>query len=53
MFLLYKFLTFTLYPLFILIIYIRKILGKEDSERFKEKLLQSKNLNSIDKKKKT
>ena len=51
MFLLYKFLTFSLFPLLILVIYIRKIFGKEDSIRFKEKLLKSNTLNSIDEKK--
>ena len=51
MFLLYKFLTFSLFPLLILVIYIRKIFGKEDSIRFKEKLLKSNTLNSINEKK--
>ena len=51
MFLLYKFFTFVLYPLFILIIHIRKIIGKEDPIRFKEKLLQTKIINSTNEKK--
>ena len=51
MFLLYKFLTFSLFPLLILFIFIRKIFGKEDSIRFKEKLLKSNTLNSINEKK--
>ncbi len=37
----YKFLTLFLYPLFIFIIYVRKIFGKEDSIRFKEKIFLS------------
>ena len=39
MFFLYKILTTILFPLFILVIYLRKIFGKEDPIRFKEKIL--------------
>ena len=39
MFILYKILTTILFPLFILLIYLRKLLGKEDPIRFKEKIL--------------
>ena len=38
MFLLYRTLTTILFPLFVVVIYLRKILGKEDKIRFKEKI---------------
>jgi 3-deoxy-D-manno-octulosonic-acid transferase len=38
---LYRFLTTIFYPLFIIFIYFRKILKKEDSVRYKEKFLSS------------
>ena len=42
MLLIYKFLTFALYPFFIILIYIRKFFNKEDNKRFKEKIFFSK-----------
>jgi len=42
MLLIYKFLTFALYPFFIILIYIRKFFNKEDNKRFKEKIFSSK-----------
>lgn len=39
----YRLATFLLYPLLILLIYLRKFLGKEDKLRFKEKFLIKKN----------
>ena len=38
----YKSLTFLFYPIFILIIFLRKILNKENNESFKSKLFPSK-----------
>ena len=38
---LYKTLTTIFYPLFVSLIYIRKVLKKEDSTRYKEKILSS------------
>ena len=38
MFFLYRILTTTFFPIFVLIIYIRKLLGKEDVSRYKEKI---------------
>ena len=38
MILLYQTITLLIYPLLILIIFIRKYLGKEDPKRFKEKI---------------
>jgi 3-deoxy-D-manno-octulosonic-acid transferase len=38
----YRFLTIFLYPLFILIIYLRKFLKKEDKLRYKEKIFSTK-----------
>ena len=47
MFFFYKFLTTILFPFFILIIYIRKLFGKEDNKRFKEKFIfKKKNKNN-------
>jgi len=37
----YRFLTFFLFPLFALLIFLRKIIKKEDSNRFKEKIFSS------------
>ena len=37
----YKFLTIFFYPLIVVIIYVRKILGKEDYKRYKEKIFLS------------
>lgn len=37
----YRFLTVFLYPIFIVIIYLRRLLKKEDSKRYKEKLFSS------------
>ena len=48
MILLYKVLSAFLYPFLILMIYVRKFLGKEDLYRFKEKIFPS-NFNIIDK----
>ena len=48
MILLYKVLSTFLYPFLILMIYLRKFLGKEDLYRFKEKIFPS-NFNIIDK----
>ena len=42
MLLIYKFLTFALYPFFIILIYIRKFFNKEHNKRFKEKIFSSK-----------
>lgn len=42
MLLAYRFLTTIFFPLIILLIFIRKIIGKEDSSRFKEKIFPSK-----------
>ena len=41
MFLLYKIFTIFFFPFFLLIIYLRKFLGKEDNIRFKEKIFTS------------
>ena len=41
MFLLYKFFTFFFYPIFIILIYLRKFINKEDKNRYKEKLFSS------------
>ncbi len=41
MILLYKYLTTFFYPLFIVFIYIRKFIGKEDPLRYKEKIFSS------------
>ncbi len=41
MLLFYKFFTFFFYPIFILIIFLRKYFNKEDKERYKEKLFPS------------
>ena len=51
MVLLYKFLTNLFYPIIILIIFSRKFLKKEDSNRYREKIFSS-NFNSIKKKNK-
>ncbi len=48
MILLYKVLSTVLYPLLVLIIYIRKFIGKEDSMRFKEKIFLS-HYNAVEK----
>ena len=45
MFHIYRFLTIILFPVFIIIIYIRKFTDKEDSERFKEKIFTKKKVN--------
>ena len=37
----YKFLTVFFYPLLVVIIFLRKILGKEDEKRYKEKIFSS------------
>ncbi len=50
MILLYRLITFFLYPLLIILIYYRKILKKEDPNRFKEKIFPS-HYNVIKKKK--
>ena len=42
MFLFYRFITTVLYPVFILIIYLRVLFGKENIESFKEKVFSSK-----------
>ena len=41
MFFIYRYLTFILYPFFILLIYFRAVLKKEDKIRFKEKIFSS------------
>ena len=41
MILLYRFITFFIYPLLIIVIYCRKVLKKEDPQRFKEKIFPS------------
>ena len=41
MILLYKIITFLIYPLLILLIYLRKLLKKEDPIRYKEKIFRS------------
>ena len=41
MILLYRFITFLIYPLLIIVIYYRKVLKKEDPQRFKEKIFPS------------
>ena len=41
MILLYKVLSIILYPIFIILIYLRKLNGKEDSHRFREKIYSS------------
>ena len=41
MLLIYRFITFLLYPLLIVLVYSRKFLNKEDKERFKEKIFPS------------
>ena len=38
MILIYRFLTILFYPIFIILIYLRKLLKKEDKERFREKI---------------
>jgi len=38
MILIYRFLTILLYPIFIILIYVRKLLDKEDKNRYKEKI---------------
>ncbi len=48
----YRLISLILYPLLILIIYLRKILNKEDKVRFKEKLFYSSFLNNFDSSKK-
>ncbi len=48
MILLYKVLSSFLYPFLVLMIYLRRFLGKEDLSRFKEKIFSS-NFNIIDK----
>ena len=40
MFLIYRFLTILLYPIFVLLIYFRKLLNKEDNSRYKEKIFR-------------
>ena len=42
MFFFYKIITYLIYPIIIVLIYCRKILGKEDPERFKEKIFTQK-----------
>ena len=37
----YRYLTYLLFPIFILLVYLRSIFGKEDKKRFKEKLFSS------------
>ena len=37
----YRFLTFLLFPAFIILIYLRKFIKKEDKIRYKEKILSS------------
>ncbi len=49
MFFFYKFLTYLIYPFIIILIYFRKIIKKEDPNRFKEKILFQKNNASSDK----
>ena len=41
MLLIYRYLTFLLFPLFIILIYFRSIFNKEDRIRFKEKIFSS------------
>ena len=41
MLLIYRALTFFLYPVFLIIIYFRKSFGREDQVRFKEKIFSS------------
>ena len=41
MFFIYRYLTFILYPFFILLIYLRVVLKKEDKIKFKEKIFSS------------
>ena len=41
----YKFLTIFFYPLLIFIIFIRKIIGKEDRNRYKEKIFKERKKN--------
>jgi 3-deoxy-D-manno-octulosonic-acid transferase len=53
MFFLYRFLTFLFFPLFIIIIYIRIFLKKEDTERYIEKIFISKKPRLKDNKKNT
>ena len=48
----YRLISLILYPLLILIIYLRRILNKEDKIRFKEKLFYSSFLNDFDSNKK-
>lgn len=52
MLLIYRSLTFFLYPIFLIIIYFRKNLGKEDQVRFKEKVFSSSFLKSEETEKK-
>ncbi len=49
MFFFYKFLTYLIYPFIIILIYFRKIIKKEDPNRFKEKIFFQKNNVSSDK----
>ena len=37
----YRFITFFFYPFLIILIYLRKLLNKEDKKRFKEKIFPS------------
>ena len=48
----YRLISLILYPLLILIIYLKKIFNKEDKVRFKEKLFFSSFLNNFDDRKK-
>ena len=48
----YRLISLILYPLLILIIYLRKIFNKEDKVRFKEKLFFSSFLKKFDDRKK-
>ena len=48
MILLYKVLITLLYPILIIVIYVRKLLNKEDAYRFKEKIFVS-NFNTFNK----
>ncbi len=41
MFLIYRFLTTVFFPILVILIYLRKFFGKEDSIRFKEKIFPS------------
>ena len=48
----YRLLSTLLYPLFVVLIFIRKILKKEDKIRFKEKIFTSSFLKNINEEKK-